>query len=70
MIVLGPWALPKGYEYSVGAHGSVTTCTISGVFLNVIFGTMFYSLALAVYFLFLIRFEKKEPDILNPGDTL
>jgi hypothetical protein len=60
MVVFGPWALPADYPYAVGARGSVTTCTISGVFLNVIFGTMFYSLTLAVYFLFLIRFEKKE----------
>lgn len=60
MVVLGPWAVPEGTEFVVGARGTITTCEISGFFLNLIFGSMWYSLGLAVFFLSIVRFEMKQ----------
>lgn len=60
MVVFTPWAVPEGVSYVTGARGTFTTCEISGFFLNLFYGSMFYTLFLAIYFLLLIRFEWKQ----------
>jgi len=60
LIVFGPWAIPEDIDYVYNGRGNFTTCSISGFFLNLIFGTMFYSATLAVYFLLVIRYRIRE----------
>lgn len=60
VMVLGPWAVPREVDFVVNARGTFATCAASGFFLNLIFGTMFYSATLALYFLLLIRLEMRE----------
>ena len=64
IIVFGPWAAPKEASYFVaGAKGTFQTCEVAGFFLNLMFGTMYYSAFLAIYFLLLIGFECREKTI-------
>jgi len=64
IIVFGPWAAPKAASYFVaGAKGTFQTCEVAGFFLNLMFGTMYYSAFLAIYFLLLIGFECREKTI-------
>lgn len=61
MIILGPWAVPESAKlYVAGARGTVQSCEASGFFLNYLFGNMWYSAFLAVYFLCKVRFEWQE----------
>jgi hypothetical protein len=61
VLVLGHWTVPEEVSDVIpNARGSFTTCNISGFFLNLLFGTLFYSATLALYFVAIIRFEKKE----------
>jgi hypothetical protein len=57
LVFLGSWAMPKDTSYVVGARGSVESCEAAGFLVNFIFGTMWYSFFLALYFLLLLRFE-------------
>lgn len=61
MIFLGPWAVPESAKrYVAGARGTVASCEASGFLLNYLFGSMWYSAFLAVYFLCKVRFEWQE----------
>jgi hypothetical protein len=64
MTVFGPWAVPEEASYyAIGARWTFRTCEVSGFLLNFLFGTMWYSAFLAVYFLLRIKFEWKEKTI-------
>mmetsp|Transcript_32178 Transcript_32178/g.67074 ORF Transcript_32178/g.67074 Transcript_32178/m.67074 type:complete len:487 (-) Transcript_32178:548-2008(-) len=63
MIVLGPWAVPSDYVYGRSGRGNQNTCTAAGVFLTLIFGTLWYSAFLALSFVMTIRWQWKERTI-------
>ncbi|KAL7563244.1 hypothetical protein ACA910_015736 [Epithemia clementina (nom. ined.)] len=60
MLVVGPWAVPSDWPYGRSGRGNVTTCEASGFLLQLSFGTMWYSVFLAVYFVMHLRWEWKE----------
>ncbi|KAL7563246.1 hypothetical protein ACA910_015738 [Epithemia clementina (nom. ined.)] len=60
MLVLGPWAVPSDWPYGRSGRGNVSTCEASGFLLNLSFGTMWYSVFLAVHFVMHLRWEWKE----------
>ena len=60
MLVLGPWALPRDWEYGRSGRGTIATCEASGFFFTLLFGTMYYSVFLAIHFVMLLRWEWKE----------
>jgi len=60
LIVLGTWAVPvEAQDFVAGARGTWTTCNISGFFLNLLFGSMWYSAFLSLYFWCTIVLEQQ-----------
>ena len=60
MLVLGPWAVPSDWEYGRSGRGSLATCQAMGFMLNFMFGSMYYSVFLAVQFTMVLSWEWKE----------
>ena len=55
--------MPAGTDFVVGARGNEATCTVSYYLLNSLFGSMYYSAFLAIYFMLLVRFHWPKPRI-------
>jgi hypothetical protein len=71
LIVMGPWAMPEeASSFVAGARGTFQSCEVAGFFLNFMFGTMWYSTFLALYFMLLIFFEWKEATIARYVEPL
>lgn len=61
MTLFGPWAVPAtAEEHVAGARGTVTTCEVSGFFLQFSNASMVYTVFLALSFVLRVNFEFKE----------
>lgn len=56
-LALGPWALPADNGIVPHATGSIATCNVKGLFMNLTFGLMLYSASLALYHAMKVVFE-------------
>ena len=56
-LALGPWALPADNVLVPSATGSIATCNVKGLFMNLTFGLMLYSASLAIYHAMKVVFE-------------
>jgi hypothetical protein len=68
IVVLGHWAVPEQTAIR-GASGTVTTCAIAGFFLNLVFGSMWYSFFLSLVFALQIGCECNQKCIARYAES-